>query len=281
MPNALQKAQGDEYGDGPSEDRLDEIEAIARETESKCRSWGWVRNLSARRSDRGVTAIVYPGTIAGAASLVNRLETAGIPWQTLDRALVHERTKKGGLVAISLRVVDERLIFDGERIRVHAGYSASALAHAASERGLLGLESWAEIGGSLGAVLRRGYDGSIWRVIDELVIARHGALRIIRTQGELLTGDQKALVDEGLILAATLRLFRNEREGLLSLAEECPAAILANDEGIASGNAIETNPAPAEEVIPLPDRIWERTQGSLDFELEYDVDVWRDEAEER
>lgn len=222
MPNVLESAQYDDQGNpgGSVEARLGEIESIARETESQCRSWSWLQSLSGRRGDRRVSAIVYPGTMAGAASLVHRLERAGIPWRTLDNAVVHGTADSSGVVAISLRVVDERLIFDGERIRVHAGYSASALAHAAAERGLPGLEFLAEVSGSLGAALRRGYEGYIWHVIDELLLARHGSLKAILTRGERLAGDQRTVVEGGLILAATLRLFREDREATLRLARE-------------------------------------------------------------
>ncbi len=277
MPNALQNPQHDDYPDDTSHGRFGEIEAIARETESQCRTWDWLRDLSARNLDRRVIAILYPSTMAGAASLVHRLESAGIPWQTLDRTFAQGGVDPRDAVAISLRVVDERLIFDGVRIRAHAGYSASALAYAAAARGLLGLEFLAEVGGSLGAVLRRGYEGDVWRVIDEILIARHGSLKVILTRGAVLSKEQRVLAEGGLILAATLRLFKRERED--SFTDQLYAGTgMAGDQ---SEIRLNESPMPGGELIPLTDRLRERALAGSDLELENNVDAWRNDAEER
>jgi hypothetical protein len=116
--------------------------------------------------------------MAGAAALVFQLEQAAIDWHLLEAKRQGRKFSKGGSrVAISLRLLDERLIFDGDRVRVHTGYSISALAHAAADHGLAGLEVFASMRGHLGAALMKSFEGEIWRLVEEIVVAGSGALK--------------------------------------------------------------------------------------------------------
>lgn len=196
-------------------ERVDEIEAMARATESQCRSWQWLKNFTALRVGGPVAAIVYPSTVTGAAQLVHKLQQAGIRWRALGHGTsilaaddVHD------FVAISLRLMDERLIFDGSLVTVHAGYSLIALVKAAAERGLSGLEGFAGMPGSVGGALRMETESEgcdLWRLVESLTIAEHGALKVIPLK-DLVYRDivykegNRGLAEDSLILTATLRL---------------------------------------------------------------------------
>lgn len=282
MANALQNPQRDDHtlcDRSTPEERLAEIESIARVTESQLRTWGWLRSLSENSGGQQVDAIIYPSTMAGAASLIHRLERSAIDWQAVGRLEPRRSRTARGAVAISLRLLDEHLLFDGERIRVHAGYSVSALAFAASERGLSGLEPFRLSSGSLGDILPPARRSELWQLVEEVVVASHGALRILPTSGGDLTSEQRTTIEGSLILAVTLRLGRRGERAH------------AKHNGQAKGRVPDSEP-PAEdtnralerdvegEVIPLSERIRDRAARELQLELEYDVNVWRDESEE-
>ncbi len=196
-------------------ERVDEIEAMARATESQCRSWQWLKNFTALRVGGPVAAIVYPSTVAGAAQMVHQLQQAGISWRALGHGTsilaaddVHD------FVAISLRLLDERLSFDGSLVTVHAGYSLIALVKAAAERGLSGLEGLAGLPGSVGGALRMETESAgcdLWRLVEHVTIAERGALRVI-PQKDLVYRDivykegNRGLAEDSLILTATLKL---------------------------------------------------------------------------
>lgn len=282
MANALQNPQRDDrtlYDRSTPEERLAEIESIARVTESQLRTWGWLHSLSGGSSGQPVDAIVYPSTMAGAASLIHRLERSAIDWQPVAR-MERRRSRTGrGAVAISLRLLDEHLLFDGERIRVHAGYSVSALAFAASERGLSGLEPLCLSSGSLGDILRPARRSDVWQLVEEVVVASHGALRILPTRGGALTSEQRTTIEGSLILAVTLRLGRRG-EGAQSKDNGQAKGCAADSETPADDTSRALEEAFEGEVIPLSERIRDRAARELQLELEYDVNVWRDESEE-
>ena len=279
MANALKNSQSDR-GEGGAligrDGRIALIEEIATSTESNLRAWGWLGSVSEIAGQRRVDAILYPSTIAGASALIQRLEAGGIVWQALGSAETRRSRGDRPTVAVSLRLLDENLLFDGERIRVHAGYSVSALAFAASERGLTGLEPLIQMQGSLGDFLRAGRKGDLWHLVEEVVVTRNGALKIILTRGEDLTPEQQALLDGALILAATLRLNRAE-SGTVRFEGSEPFPSFADSVEVLDrrrGTDAQLNG----EVIPLSDRIKGRAARELQLELEYDSDTWRDDS---
>lgn len=243
--------------------RFDEIKAIARVTESQCRAWGWLRDLSAALETSPVAAILYPSTMAGAASLVDRLEQAGFCWRPLGPGTRGCDEGFSDSVAISLRLLDERLIFDGTRVRVPAGYSIAALVHETANRGLGGLEHLAGMKGNLSDALRNDFGGTLWRVIDEVVLAEKGVLKVVPARSALLRNDSIQAANRTLILAATLKLTPGD-----------PTAItIALSENHRLRMVEEPNATP---VMRHFLRVAE-----CETQLEYDFDVWSDEAEER
>lgn len=305
-----------ETGGRRAVERIEEIEAIARATSSQCRTWQWLKNFTALGVGGPVAAILYPSSILGAAALVHRLEQAGLRWRALGHGTSILATDDlHDCVAVSLRLLDERLVFDGERVRVHAGYSLPALVHATTERGLSGLAPLAGLGGSLGGALRMNPGGEVWSLVDEVVIAERGALQAIRTRGAMPNREQAARIERSLILAATLELVAGDpdeireavwrqQQSLLALqpfrtasagrvlrtsAPELEMIEQLGLKGEARGGArvsdmradviVNEGKATAEDVLALTDLIRERARRERGIELEYDVDVWRDETE--
>lgn len=264
------ESAGNDLNDG----RIALLEEIARSTESSLRTWGWLRGLTKAVASRELDAIIYPSTMAGASALIHRLEVSGVDWQALGSSQRRGVRNGRAVVAVSLRLLDESLLFDGERIRVHAGYSVSALAYAASERGLTGLEPLIQMRGSLGDYLRPGRKGELWHLVEEVIIARNGVLKVILTRGEDLTPDQRSLIDGALIVAATLRLNRVQ-------------SAVVEDEGTdrfptyADSKEVvdrQENSKTSGDVIPLTERMKSRAAREFQLELEYDLDGWREDS---
>jgi hypothetical protein len=280
LANALKNSQENESTDDRPpghEERAALIDEIARSTESSVRNWRWLRDLSQSGGGRPVDAILYPSTMAGAAALTHRLETSGIEWHVIGGFEGRRSRRDRPVVAISLRLLDESLLFDGDQVRVHAGYSVSALAFAAAERGLSGLEPLTELGGGLGEFLRPGRRGDLWHLVEEVVVTRQGLIKIVLTRGEGLTPDQRTAIDGSLILAATLRLSRPE-EGVVRLnAKERLTGVDAATDGT-GGKARTDGESLTGGVIPLSERAKGRAVRELQLELEYDVDASRDES---
>jgi hypothetical protein len=277
VAKALKNSHGDQSSGGDfigHDGRIALIEEIARSTESSLRTWGWLRSLSHVAGQRELDAILYPSTMAGASALIHRLETSGVDWLPMGFLEGRRSRSDRNVVAVSLRLLDENLLFDGERIRVHAGYSVSALAYAASERGLTGLEPLIQMRGSLGDFLRPGRRGELWHLVEEVVVARSGVLKIIFTRGEDLTSEQRSALEGALILAATLRLNRVENAQVrLDDGDIFPTYSNLIDGGNRHRGAADSNG----EVIPLAERSRGRAARELQLELEYGADAWRDD----
>jgi UDP-N-acetylmuramate dehydrogenase len=301
-------------------ERIEEIEAIARATDAQCRTWQWLKNFTALGVGGPVAAIIYPSTLAGAARLVESLRQVGIRWRALGHGTsILASDEVHDYVVISLRLLDERLVFDGERVRVHAGYSLPALVQAAAERGLSGFEGLSGISGGVGGALKMnagtaGYE--IWRVVEEVALAYEGKVRNVPAAEVLLEDGQSCLTDDDLILAATFRLApgdteeiklemdRLDQERLASLPSVGGASRIFKDaetdstgriidqlglKGKTHGGArvsethaefiVNEGSATADDVFELTDMIRERAKQERGLELEYEIDVWRDEAE--
>lgn len=203
-------------------DRLEEIESLARASEALCRTGAQLKKLAPLGVSEQVAAIVYPNSIVGAAQLVHRLTQAGIRWRAIGQgAGFYGAHGVQDFVAVSLRLLDERIVFDNEQVRVHAGYSLAGLVRAAAEGGLSGLEGLAGLPGSVGGALSSPNSLAIrylWNVIDEVVVADRGGLVVIA----LNDATESELFDpQDLILAVTLKLTPGQPEEILAASERC------------------------------------------------------------
>jgi len=305
-------------------ERLDEIEAIARATDSQCRTWQWLKNFTSLRVGGPVAAIIYPETIKGAAQVVHRLQEAGIRWRALGHGTsILASDEVHDYVAISLRLLDERLIFDELSVQVHAGYSLLALVKATAERGLSGLESLAGLTGSIGGALRMNTEAGsdLWRFVESFTLADGGEIRVMP-----VADGRNCLAEDTLILAVTLRLTPGEPEQIKAAGEHWYQARMAERPDVqinatrifgdisarpfqgtvplSAGQIIdqlgfsgkshggarvsETNAeyiinegtATADDVMTLTDLIRDQARKLRGFDLEYGIDIWKDETNE-
>lgn len=203
-------------------DRLEEVEALARASESLCRTGAQLKKLAPLGVSEQVAAIVYPSSIVGAAQLVHRLTQAGLRWRAIGQgAGFYGPHGLHDFVAVSLRLLDERIVFDKEQVRVHAGYSLATLVRAAAEFGLSGLEGLAGLPGSVGGALSSPNSLAIrylWNVIEEVVVADRGGLVVIALND---AAESELFDPQDLILAVTLKLTPGEPEEIIAASERC------------------------------------------------------------
>jgi UDP-N-acetylmuramate dehydrogenase len=203
-------------------ERLAEVEALARATESLCRTGAHLKRLAPLGVSEHVAAIVYPSSIVGAAQLVHRLSQAGLRWRGIGQGTgFYSAYGLHDFVAVSLRLLDERIVFDGERVRVHAGHSLAALVRTAAEKGLSGLEGLAGLPGSVGGALSSPNSLAIrylWNLIEEVVVADRGGLVVITLND---VAESELFDPQDLILAVTLKLTPGDPAEIITESERC------------------------------------------------------------
>jgi UDP-N-acetylmuramate dehydrogenase len=232
-------------------ERFAEVETIARTTESLSRTKAQLHKLTPLGVSDKVAAVLYPTSIVGAAQLVHRLSQAGIRWRALGQGVSFQGAP--GLqdfVAVSLRLLGERVVIDGERVRVHAGYSIASLVRACAEGGLSGLEGLAGLPGSVGGALSTPNGLAIrylWNLIEEVVVADRGGLVVIALSE---AGESELFDPQDLILAVTLKLVPGVPEVVLAESERCRQARL-----MAAPYSVKTDVAQR----PPHSSLWRRT----------------------
>lgn len=231
MKNAAKAVNKQVVADGQTQsvvERMAEVETIARTTESLSRTKAQLQRLVPLGVSDKVAAVLYPTSIVGAAQLVHRLSQSSIRWRALGQGVsFHGAPGLQDFVAVSLRLLDERVVIDGERVRVHAGYSLASLVRACADGGLSGLEGLAGLPGSVGGALSTPNGLAIrylWNLIEEVVVADRGGLVVIT----LSDAAESELFDpQDLILAVTLKLVPGVPEEILAESERCRNARLA------------------------------------------------------
>ncbi|MBL8149640.1 MAG: FAD-binding protein [Blastocatellia bacterium] len=180
-------------------------------------------NISVRRSQKmrnhtsigiggEIDCIAYPETVEAAAELVAGLNELEIRWSSLgagSNLLVADDFIDR--VAISLKLLEELLLFDGAQVKMHGGYRLSRLAKASAERGVSGLEVFADHPGTVGAAIarddrRRGV--KLISKVETLLVARNGVVKKVSPR-ECLAEDLK------LVLGCTMKLKEEEDKQLL------------------------------------------------------------------
>ncbi|MCS6883802.1 MAG: FAD-binding protein [Acidobacteriota bacterium] len=156
-----------------------------------------------------IDCIAYPCDYATAARLVAELESAAVDWRVLgagSRLLVADLPI--ARTAVSLKLIEEMMLFDGEKVRVPAGYRVAAIAAATIERGLAGLEKLGYSVGTVGGALRR-QDTAEGRIlaslVNKVIVARNG--RLVE-----LDATEVVFERESLLLGCELQLRRVKRK---------------------------------------------------------------------
>ena len=183
---------------------LTDVEAICQQLHIIWRPNQAMRNHTALGVGGQITGIAYPEFPEVAAQLVDELEDKQIPWVALGagtRLIVQDRPLEK--VAISLKLLEELLVFEGTKVKVHGAYRMFRLAAATAQRGLAGLAAFAGRMGTLGAALHaqdKLGQTAIRDLVESISVVQKG-------QVVTLTATEFAAVaDVKLILGAVLRL---------------------------------------------------------------------------
>lgn len=169
-----------------------------------------MRHFTSLKTGGAIDCIAYPESRAQAARLTHALTEAGVRWNPVGYG-TNLLVQDGALrrVAISLRLLDERLSFDGDRVRVHAGYSLPRLVNACADRGLSGIEGLAPIPGSVGGAVKmnagsHGYE--IADAIESVDVARNGEVVTLHRTDIAFAYRHSPFTARDLVLGVTLRL---------------------------------------------------------------------------
>lgn len=135
-------------------DIREQITEICQQLEVMVRCGQKMRNHTALGVGGEIDAIAYPETPEAAAQLITELDKASINWSALGMgSRIIAQDTPINRVAISLKLLEEVLLFKDDIVQVHCGYRMSKLAVAIVERGFCRLEKFVPYLGTLGAVI--------------------------------------------------------------------------------------------------------------------------------
>ncbi|MBX7222017.1 MAG: UDP-N-acetylmuramate dehydrogenase [Blastocatellia bacterium] len=191
-------------------ERRDRIAKICTDLGVNARIGQKMSHFTSLKVGGEIDAIAYPETRQQAAQLVHALNEAGIRWSPLGYG-TNLLVKDGEIqrVAVSLRTLEELLVFDETRVHVHAGYSLPRLVNAAADRGLAGIQGLAPIPGSVGGAIKmnagsHGYE--IADVIETVAVARAGEVVTLKRAEIAFAYRWSPFTETDLILGTTLQL---------------------------------------------------------------------------
>lgn len=195
-------------------DRTEKITEICQQLEVVVRCEQHMRNHTALGVGGKIDAIAYPETPEAAAQLVVEFEKWQIPWSALgsgSHLIVHDNAVNR--VAISLKLLEEVLLFKDNKVHAHAGYRISRLALAIADRGFRLKENFDSYLGTLGSIIhRREKKGVFLKNIKSLLCVYNG--KLMKVLGEELKEMSKEEQERylRLILAAELELVAETSE---------------------------------------------------------------------
>lgn len=154
--------------------------------------------------------VLSPTTEEQAAEVIAELERAGLAWRVLGAGSnVLAEDAPHHYVVVSMREVKGAVEFEGERVRVSAGYSLPRLCVEAARRGLSGIEGLGGIPGTVGGALwmnAGAFGHEIGTLVETVRVARGGV--IVEVPGAEVKWDYRhtSFREGELLLGATLRL---------------------------------------------------------------------------
>lgn len=288
-------------------DKAEKIEKVCRELDITTRRGQRMSNHTALGVGGEIYAIAYPETREAAARLIAELEAAEIKWSALGAGYsLLAGDDPIDRVAISLKLLEELLTFDGPLARVHGGYRVSRLVEAAVERGLAGIEGLATLNGTVGATISAGDRANsyeITAVIDSVSVARDGKVTVTSFEelrpGEMVLGGVLRLqaADRAALAGAYARYLKRvpaqARQARAvgpvfgNVRGRTPAGIITalglkgascGDAAIATwdGNyVVNTGAASARDVLGLIEMVRTRARAERGVELAVALEVWR------
>jgi UDP-N-acetylmuramate dehydrogenase len=203
--------------------------------------------LTSLRVGGAIDWVIQPLTEEQAAAVVYEMEKAGIAWRALGSGSnVLADDAEHHYVVLSTQELKGEVSFDGECVRVSAGYSLPRLCIDVWRQGLSGIEGLGGIPGTVGGALwmnAGAYEHEIGTVTETVRIGREG--RVIEIAGTSVEWNYRhtSFRDGELLLGATLRLRPDEPEKIKERMDEAKSHRMATQpHGSRSAGCFFKNP---------------------------------------
>ena len=223
------------------------VEEITARTGVRAERGRRFAELTSLKVGGAIDWVLLPTTEEQAAAITGELDRAGIGWRVLGAGSnVLADDAPHHYVVVSMREVKGEVQFDGERVRVSAGYSLPRMCVEAARRGLSGIEGLGGIPGTVGGALwmnAGAYGHEIGTMVETVRVARNG--RIIEVPGSEVKWDYRhtSFKEGELLLGATLRLRPGDSAEILTrMAEVKRRRMESQPHGARSAGCFFKNP---------------------------------------
>jgi UDP-N-acetylmuramate dehydrogenase len=213
------------------EERDAAIEAIAAKFGVRAERGRRFAELTSLKVGGSIDWVISPATEEQAAAVVDALDKAGVGWRALGSGSnVLADDGDHHYVVLSLKDLKGEVQFEGDRVRVSAGYSLPRLCIDVGRHGLSGIEGLGGIPGTVGGALwmnAGAYEHEIGTVTDTVRVAREGS--VVEIPGSSVTWNYRhtSFKEGELLLGATLRLQPDDPEKIIARMEETKSRRLA------------------------------------------------------
>ena len=203
--------------------------------------------LTSLRVGGSIDWVISPESEEQAAAVIHELRRSGVGWRALGSGSnVLADDGEHHYVVLSLKELKGEVQFDGELVRVSAGYSLPRLCIDVARHGLSGIEGLGGIPGTVGGALwmnAGAFGHEIGTVTETVRVAREG--RVVEIPGSSVKWNYRhTSFEEGeLLLGGTLRLQLDEPEKILARMEDAKSRRLATQpHGARSAGCFFKNP---------------------------------------
>ena len=207
------------------------IEEIAKNFGVRVERGRRFAELTSLKVGGSIDWVIFPDTEEQAASVVDALEKAGVGWRALGSGSnILADDGEHHYVVLSLKDLKGEVAFEGERVRVSAGYSLPRLCIDVARHGLSGIEGLGGIPGTVGGALwmnAGAYEHEIGTVTETVRIARGGTVVDVSGSSVKWNYRHTSFKDGELLLGATLCLRPDDPEKILARMEEAKSRRLA------------------------------------------------------
>ncbi|MGH9941088.1 MAG: UDP-N-acetylmuramate dehydrogenase [Pyrinomonadaceae bacterium] len=229
------------------QERDELVEEIAARTGVRAERGRRFAALTSLRVGGAIDWVLLPETEEQSALVVHELAVANVAWRVLgagSNVLAEDGDHR--YVVLCMKDVKGEAVFEGERVRVSAGYSLPRLCVDAARQGLSGIEGLGGIPGTVGGALwmnAGAYGHEIGTVVETVRVAREG--RVVEAPGAEIRWDYRhtSFQDGELLLGATLRLRPDDAELIRERMEEAKRQRLSTQpHGARSAGCFFKNP---------------------------------------
>lgn len=187
--------------------------------------------LTSLRVGGSIDWVISPETEEQAGAIVHELEQAGIGWRALGSGSnVLADDGEHHYVVLALKDLKGEVRFDGELVRVSAGYSLPRLCIDVARQGLSGIEGLGGIPGTVGGALwmnAGAYGHEIGTVTETVRVAREGSVVDIPGDSVQWNYRHTSFKEGELLLGATLRLQPDDADAIMARMEDAKSRRLA------------------------------------------------------